>query len=245
MTAPALYVSNLRAGYGASEVLRGISFEVSPNSCVALLARNGVGKTTLATAIAGWINLRADALELGGASLLGLEPYEIARAGLGYVPQGRRPFRSLTVGENLSVVRMGVHKESLALVSDLFPVLRDRWNQMAGTLSGGQQQMLAIARALMGQPSLLLLDEPTEGLAPTIIEELLSGLLALKETGVSMLLLEQRLDFALSLADTVEVMGTGGGLAFSGNPGELADRHDIQHRYLGIAEEEDIPDTTV
>lgn len=231
----ALEIDSLYAGYGDASVLRGVSLKVDAQSCVALIARNGVGKSTLASAIAGWLPRRANVLRLDDRDLRDRRPYHIARAGLGFVPQGRRLFPSLTVQENLDVAAGAGRAEALELVRHLFPILWERRGQTAGTLSGGQQQMLAIGRALIKSPSLLLLDEPTEGLARNVIKELLDQLLVLKKTGMSMLLLEQRLDFALQIADVVLVMTTGGRLVFEGTPAELLERPDVQEQYIGLS----------
>ncbi|MDR7415389.1 MAG: ABC transporter ATP-binding protein [Armatimonadota bacterium] len=194
-----LRVEGLVCGYGGAPVLRGVSLEVGSGEVVGLLGRNGAGKTTLLRAIMGLVRPVQGRVRLDGVELTGLAPHEIPRLGIGYVPQGRRLFPELTVGENL---RMGLRVrgsegEALAWVLELFPVLRERWDQPAGRLSGGEQQMVAIARALCLRPILLLLDEPLEGLMPGMVQRVLEVLTHLAQEGVGVLLAEQRVGSAL------------------------------------------------
>jgi branched-chain amino acid transport system ATP-binding protein len=194
-----LRVEGLVCGYGGAPVLRGVFLEVGSGEVVGLLGRNGAGKTTLLRAIMGLVRPVQGRIWLDGVDLTGRAPYEIPRLGIGYVPQGRRLFPELTVGENL---RMGLRVrgsegEALARVLELFPVLRERWDHPAGRLSGGEQQMVAIARALCLRPILLLLDEPLEGLMPGMVHRVLSLLTHLAQEGVGVLLAEQRVEAAL------------------------------------------------
>ncbi|MDR5708207.1 MAG: ABC transporter ATP-binding protein [Armatimonadota bacterium] len=196
-----LRVEGLVCGYGGAPVLRGVSLEVGPGEVVGLLGRNGAGKTTLMRAIMGLVRPVEGSIRLDGRELTQLPPHEIPRLGIGYVPQGRRLFPELTVGENL---RMGLRvrgsaEEVLPWVLELFPILRERWDQPAGTLSGGEQQMVAIARALCLRPHLLLLDEPLEGLMPALVQRVLMVLTRLTQEGAGVLLAEQRVEAALRI----------------------------------------------
>ncbi len=202
----ALSLEGIDALYGESHVLRGVSFSLNPGRVLALLGRNGAGKTTCMSAIIGFLPPRTGEIRLFGEAIGRLSPEAISRRGVGFVPQGRRIFATLTVRENLAVSRQkraGVAvRWTLERVMELFPRLKDRLQQAAGSLSGGEQQMLAIGRALMGNPRVLLMDEPSEGLAPLIVAEVGRTLSRLKREGQSILLVEQNIKLALDLADS-------------------------------------------
>ena len=207
-----LTVEAIDTAYGLSRVLFGISLEVVAGECVSLLGRNGVGKTTTMRSVMGLTPPSRGRILWRGRDITGWPPHRVARAGIGFVPEDRRIFAELSVRENLEV---GAHAASrpgswtIDAVSDLFPVLRERRDQPGGFLSGGEQQMLTIARTLTGNPELLLLDEPSEGLAPLIVEMLRDKIEELKAQGLTILLAEQRVDFALALADRVYVLEKG------------------------------------
>ena len=213
-TAPALRLEGVNAFYGESHVLRDVSFSVGRGRVLALLGRNGAGKTTCMSSVVGFLeSIRGD-IRLFDRPIAGLAPEAIARRGVGLVPQGRRIFATLTVFENLCVAIRKADPEcearwELADVFERFPQLRERQKQVAGSLSGGEQQMLAIARALVSNPRLLLMDEPSEGLAPRIVHEVGETLLALKRSGLSILLVEQNATLALGVADDVAILNTG------------------------------------
>ncbi len=227
-----LEVDAIHTFYGESHVLDGASLEVSRGEVVALLGRNGAGKTTLVRSIIGFERPRRGRIAWEGAAIQGQPPYAIARRGVGLVPQGRRLFAPLSVAENL-VFGARPGPWTADRVYALFPRLRERAEQGAMTLSGGEQQMLAIGRALLTNPRLLLLDEPSEGLAPLIVQELGRVLAALKGEGLAMLVVEQNLPLALRVADRVYVLSRGR-VVYHGSPGELAMDEDVKRRYLGI-----------
>jgi branched-chain amino acid transport system ATP-binding protein len=204
-----LMLQSVSAGYGDTVVLEGISLDLSPGRTLAVLGRNGVGKTTLLATIMGHTRLRGGAIHFGGREISGFPAYRRARLGIGFVPQEREIFPSLTVEENLTVAeRPG--RWSLARVYDFFPSLTERRRNYGNQLSGGEQQMLAIGRALMGNPTLLLMDEPLEGLAPVIVDALLAGLDRLKrESDLALLLVEQHAQLALELAPDAIVLDRG------------------------------------
>jgi len=206
-----LRVEALRAGYGAAEVLHGVSLSVAPGEILCLMGRNGAGKTTLLRAVMGLLPLMAGAVRLGDVRLDLLPAHRVPGQGIGYVPQGRRLFAGLSVAENLEIGLMagGAGAALRAQVLDLFPRLRDRLRQHAETLSGGEQQMLALARALCLAPRLLLLDEPTEGLQPSMIDAIRQVVIEQRARGVAVLLVEQRLDAVLSVADRVAFLENG------------------------------------
>lgn len=231
-----LDVEGVHTYYGESHVLHGVSLRVAPGEAVALLGRNGAGKTTLIRTIVGFTPPRAGAVRLRGRAIHGLPPYRIARAGVGLVPQGRRIFAPLTVTENL---RLGARPArgggfTQEKVQALFPRLRERAAQGGGTLSGGEQEMLAIGRALMTNAPLLLLDEPSEGLAPLVVREIGRLLVELKREGLSILLVEQNVPLALRVADRVYVMSKGQ-IVYHGSPAELDADEDVKHRFLGVS----------
>ena len=226
-----LRVEDVHTYYGDSHVLHGVSLDVQPGEAVALLGRNGVGKTTLIRTIVGFTPPRRGRVQFDGGDIHGLPPYRIARAGLAVVPQGRRIFSPLTVAENLAIgARRGAWTD--AKVHEIFPRLRARTAQGGGSLSGGEQQMLAIGRALMMNPRLILLDEPSEGLAPIVVREIGSVLLRLKASGLAILLVEQNVPLALRVADRVYVMSKGQ-IVYHGAASGLDE--DVKRRFLGIA----------
>ena len=235
MATEALTLQGVDALYGDSHVLHGVSFEVGAGRVLALLGRNGAGKTTCMSAIIGFLPPRKGAIRLFGEPIAGLAPEAIARKGVGFVPQGRRVFQTLSVKENLQVSerRGSFSNWNLASVFDLFPQLEERAGQAAGSLSGGEQQMLAIARALMGNPRVLLMDEPSEGLAPLIVAEVGRTIARLKAEGQSILLVEQNVRLALELADEVVILNTGR-VAFIGSAGEARGNEALITQHLGV-----------
>jgi branched-chain amino acid transport system ATP-binding protein len=208
-----LAVEALHAFYGRAEVLRGVSFALDAGQVLVLLGRNGAGKSTTMKALIGLLHPRAGQVRLHGQDVAGWEPHRIARLGIGYVPEDRRIFTDLTVAENLEVgrqpARAGLPVWTPARLFELFPNLGRMRDRRGGRMSGGEQQMLAIARTLMGNPSLVLLDEPSEGLAPLIVEQVAYAVLALKAAGVTVLLAEQNLHFAARVADGAVVIESG------------------------------------
>lgn len=200
-----LQIDQIDAGYGGVQVLHGLSLLARAGEITCLMGRNGAGKTTTLRAIMGQVPVTSGQIRLEGANIAGLSAYEVPRLGIGYVPQGRRLFGEMTVAENIEIGLMARGKGSATRdrVLDLFPKLRERLTQQSRTLSGGEQQMLAMARALCLEPRVLLLDEPTEGLQPSMIALIRDTVLAMKSTGVAIVLVEQRVDAVLSLADHV------------------------------------------
>ena len=232
-----LEVKELRSGYGKGVVLHGIDLKVEERQAVALLGRNGMGKTTLIRSICGLEppTVTGGTVTLAGEGILGLSNYEIARRGLALVPQGRRVFGTLTVEENL---RIG-HRPTdggwdLGKVYELFPRLAERRNQPSGVLSGGEQQMLAIGRALMTNPLVVLMDEPSEGLAPAIRDVVRDTLIALKEDGQTILVAEQNVDLALDVADRLVVIGESGRIEWEGDPAELRNDPVLMNDLVGL-----------
>jgi branched-chain amino acid transport system ATP-binding protein len=238
-----LSVSDVHSSYGRAPVLRGTSLRINHGEVVGLLGRNGRGKTTLVRTIAGMTppRLRRGTVRLGGEEISGLPSHVVARRGVGLVPQGRGVFASLTVEENLTVTARtgpGGTEWTLPAAYELFPRLAQRRFSLGGNLSGGEQQMLAIARALLTNPVLLVMDEPSEGLAPAVIEQLRERLATLAGTGLSILLVEQNLGLALGLSDRVYVLGDRGEVAWTGLPDELAADPETQRRHLGVSTRE-------
>ena len=233
----ALSLAGVDALYGESHVLHRISFSLNAGRVLALLGRNGAGKTTCMSAIIGFLPPRAGEIRLFGEMIGRLSPEAISRRGVGFVPQGRRIFANLTVRENLAVSRQkrkgAAVPWTLERVIEIFPRLKERLQQAAGSLSGGEQQMLAIGRALMGNPRVLLMDEPSEGLAPLIVAEVGRTLLRLKQEGQSILLVEQNIKLALDLADEVVILNTGR-VAFSGSAGEVRNDQALITQHLGV-----------
>lgn len=228
-----LAVTDLHAYYGKSHVLRGVSLEVGARECVGLLGRNGAGRSTLLRALFGEVAATGD-VRLDGAALAGARPFRVAAAGIGLVPEDRAIFPDLTVAENLSVGAWGARRAgpwSAPEFLDMFPLLAARVRTPAGALSGGEQQLLTMCRSLLGQPRLLLVDEPTEGLAPMAVERVEALLREALRRGVAILLVEQKLTIALELADRVCVLGSGQ-VQFTGTPLEFADAHEVRRRWL-------------
>lgn len=232
-----LQVTDLHTYYGSSHVLFGLSLEVRQGEVVVLLGRNGAGKTTTLKSIMGVHQLRSGSVRFRGEDIAGLGSDDICRAGLGYVPEDSRIFKGLTVAENLETARKrgcgGNTFWDEARVFDLFPVLRENLKRRGDALSGGQQRMLAIGRTLMGNPDLLLLDEPSEGLAPVVVEQMLMKLTALKDTGATILLAEQNLRFSLRLADRAYIIEKGE-IRYQGLPSELSADAEVRKAYLMV-----------
>jgi branched-chain amino acid transport system ATP-binding protein len=229
-----LELDDVHTYYGESHILHGVTLTVGQGEAVALLGRNGAGKTTTIRTVVGFTPARAGAVRFAGRDVARLPAHRIARLGIGLVPQGRRIFPDLSVLENL---RLGERPRTggwtLERVYDYFPRLRERVRQKGGTLSGGEQQMLAIGRALMTNPTLLVMDEPSEGLAPLIVREIGRIVAELKREGLSILLVEQNLAFALALADRAYVMNKGQ-IVFAGAAAALAAADTVKHQYLGV-----------
>lgn len=238
MEAEILVMREVNTLYGDSHVLHNVSLSVKRGRAMALLGRNGAGKTTCLSTLIGFLRPRDGDIRLDGVSIAGLSPERIARMGIGLVPQGRRVFASLSVRENLLVARRargGAEAKSWSIedVFATFPRLGERQAQAAGSLSGGEQQMLAIGRALVSNPRLLMLDEPSEGLAPLIVHEVGETLLRLKAQGHSILLVEQNTALALKVADDVTILNTGR-IVFDGTAEELAARPELLQANLGV-----------
>jgi branched-chain amino acid transport system ATP-binding protein len=234
MSPAAVAVHGLHAYYGESHVLQGVDIEVGPGEAVSLIGRNGAGKTTTIAAIAGFVRPRRGTVTVNGADLTGAPPHRVARAGVALVPQGRRIFGDLSVGENIAVAaRPTPNGWDARGVLGLFPSLARRVAIRGDQLSGGEQQMLAIARALMRNPTVLLLDEPSEGLAPKLVEQVGEILTTLRATGLALLLVEQNLGLATQVGQRVLVMNKGT-IVFTGTPAELAAARDVEARYLGV-----------
>ena len=223
--------------YGESHILHGVSLEVKDGSVVALLGRNGMGKTTIIHSIIGFTPPRRGEIRFKGKNITGIQSYHIAKMGISLIPQGRRIFPSLSVEENLTMAARGGGKPgtwTLDRVYSLFPILRSRSKYKGTLLSGGEQQMLTIARALMTNPELLLMDEPSEGLAPIIVQEIERIIGQLKESGFSILLVEQNLPMALRLADYVYIVSKGV-IVYQSTAEELSDNEEVQAKYLGVS----------
>ena len=234
-----LNIEQLQAWYGKSHVLHGIDLRVAEGEIVSLLGRNGVGRSTLVKAVMGQVTATGS-VRLKGQQLLGLKAFQIAHLGVGYVPEGRDIFPTLTVEQNLLLGEKGAKKNnskasrwSLADMYRMFPRLQERAAVAAGVLSGGEQQMLTLCRTLMGDPDLIMIDEPTEGLAPKIVALVADYLLALKNKGVSVLLVEQKLAIAMDISQRVYVMGHGA-IVFEGTPGQLRENAAIRKEWLEV-----------
>ena len=234
--ADALTISALDCFYGETQVLHGLNLGLRQGEVHCLLGRNGAGKTTTLQAIMGLAPARAGSIKLGGVELTELEPHEVPTAGVAYVPQGRRLFAEMTVAENIEIGLMarGKGKAEREAVLDLFPILRERLKQRSGTLSGGEQQMLAMARALCLEPQVLLLDEPTEGLMPSMIAKIRETVAKLRQRGVSTLLVEQRVDAVLPVADRVSFIENGR-VRETAEVGRLRDDPELVKRYVGVS----------
>jgi len=236
MSEPLLTVEDIHTAYGLSRVLFGISLEVNAGECVCLLGRNGVGKTTTMRSVMGLTPPSSGRVVWKGRDIAGRTPHQVARAGIGFVPEDRRIFAELTVWENLDVAgRAGGRRGhwTVETVYELFPKLAELSNRQGGFLSGGEQQMLTIGRTLMGNPELLLLDEPSEGLAPLVVEMLREKIGELRDQGLTILLAEQGVEFSLSLADRVYVLEKGA-VRHAGPAAELRDNKELRERLIAI-----------
>ena len=238
LTTPLLEVAGLRVSYGAVAAIKGVDLSVGSGEVVALLGANGAGKSTMLRTISGLIRPRAGRITLGGQLIHRLPPARIVRLGIAHCPEGRRVFGNLSVAENLRLgaaaraERTGITEDRDRIYA-MFPVLRERMHQSAGTLSGGEQQMLALGRALMARPRVLLLDEPSLGLAPLLVQQIFRTLRELKAAGVTMLLVEQNIKLALDLSDRAYVLRTGE-VSLAGSATELkADYEKVAAAYLG------------
>jgi len=232
-----LELRDVHAAYGLSRVLFGVSLAIDAGECVCLLGRNGVGKTTTIRSVMGLTPPSAGRVVWKGRDIAGWPPYRVARAGIGFVPEDRRIFADLTVAENLDVAARG-HREgsgwTIERVYDVFPPLRELAGRRGGYLSGGEQQMLTIARTLMGSPELLLLDEPSEGLAPLVVDHLADQILRLKRQGLTILLAEQNVSFSVALADRVYVLEKGR-IRYQGPAAELRADEALRQELLGLS----------
>ena len=228
-----LEAHDVHTAYGLSRVLFGVSLEVAAGECVCLLGRNGVGKSTTMRSIMGLTPPQAGRITWKSVDITGWPPYRVAQAGIGFVPEDRRIFADLTVWENLDVAAKSGSAWTVARVFDLFPKLAELSGRNGGYLSGGEQQMLTIARTLMGNPELLLLDEPSEGLAPLVVDHLRAQIARLKHEGLTILLAEQNTEFSLALADRVYVLEKGS-IRFSGTAARLRDDAALRHELLAL-----------
>ena len=233
-----LEVKNIHTFYGTSHILFGVSLKVIRGECVCLLGRNGVGKTTTLKTIMGLAHAKQGTITYNGKSLTGLPPYEIARMGIGYVPDERLIFPDLTVRENLEIaakepLESDIAPWSVKRIYELFPVLEPLDGSPAGYLSGGEQQMLTCGRTLMGNPSLMLLDEPVEGLAPVVVQEVSRQIKRLKKIGLTILFAEQNIRFATEISDRAYVI-EGGRVRYEGTMAELEQQSEIKEKYLMI-----------
>lgn len=230
-----LKIENLQAFYGKSHVLHGVHLEVGAGEIVSLLGRNGSGRSTTSKAIMGLVKCEGSIL-WRGEQILGKKTYEIAQLGLGYVPESRDIFPSLTVEQNLHLGEKSTRKAggwSFGDMYRMFPVLKERQHTLAGVMSGGEQQMLTLCRTLMGDPDLIIIDEPTEGLAPKIVELVAHYLTELKKRGISVLLIEQKLTIAMGISDRCLVMGHGS-IVFEGTPDALRQDTDVRKEWLEV-----------
>lgn len=235
MGKPMLEVNQIHAAYGQVKVLHGVSFDVNPSEIVCLLGRNGAGKTTALKSVMGLLPVSQGAVSLDGEALSTLPAHDIPRRGIGYIPQGRRLFAELSVAENIEIGLMTRNQgaDTREWVLELFPRLRERLKQTAGTLSGGEQQMLATARALCLRPKVLLLDEPTEGLQPSMIDLIRDVIVKMKAEGFGIVLVEQRVDAVLSIADRVVFLENGRSVETC-TPARLKEEPGLLARYLGV-----------
>jgi branched-chain amino acid transport system ATP-binding protein len=229
-----LVVKEIHVYYGDSYVLQGVSLEVGKSEIVALLGRNGSGKTTTLRSIIGLTKLKSGSIRFKDLEITDLPAFKIARMGIGYIPQGSRIFPELTVFENLKIGFRGkLKKDVLEDIFELFPILKEKLNQIAGTLSGGERQMLAIARALATEPDLVLMDEPTIGLMPSLVYKLKEVIIELKKRGISVLLVEQKIPLALQISDRSYIL-VNGRIKYCGNSADLQKNNDILLGYLGV-----------
>jgi branched-chain amino acid transport system ATP-binding protein len=230
-----LEINNIDAAYGKAKILHSLSLSAKPGEILCLLGRNGAGKTTTMQTIMGLLRLKAGSITLDGEDLGSLPAHEVPKRGIGYIPQGRRLFSELTVAENIEIGLMvrGKGEATREWVLDLFPRLRERLDQAAETLSGGEQQMLATARALCIEPRVLLLDEPTEGLQPSMIEQIRQVIVRMKAEGVAIILVEQRVDAVLSIADRVAFIENGRNRE-TVDAEVLRQDHTLLNKYVGV-----------
>lgn len=233
-----LIVRNLHAQYGKSHILRGVDFSVSPGEIVSLIGRNGSGRSTTLKAIMGLVTPTQGSVTLDGLNVAKRQPYEIARSGIAYVPEERLVFASLTVEQNLQLgmapERRDAPKWTIAQMLEYFPRLAERFKTHAGSLSGGEQQMLTICRSLLGNPRVILIDEPTEGLAPMIVDSVMRMIVDIGNRGVGVVLVEQKLTFALRISKRILVMGHGH-IVFEGSPEDLKNNAAIRTNWLEVA----------
>lgn len=232
-----LEVENIHTSYGLSRVLFGISLHVAQGEVVALLGRNGVGKTTTLRSIMGLTKPQSGSVRWKGKEIIGMQPFQIAQAGIGLVPEERKIFSDLTVWENLDVaakqLRTNAPQWTIERVFELFPALESLKSRRGGYLSGGEQQMLTIARTLMGNPQLILVDEPSEGLAPVIVQQLVSQITKLKKEGMTIVLSEQNTEFSLKLSDRVYILEKGK-VRYEGRTEEFMKDEEVQRAYLTV-----------
>ena len=230
-----LKIDDIHVYYGAIHAIKGISFEVHEGEIVALIGANGAGKSTILKTVSGLMNPSSGSISFLGENITHTDAYKLVRHGLAHVPEGRRIFLQMSVQENLDMgafTKKGVSKEDLDMVFQLFPRLKERRNQVAGTLSGGEQQMLAMSRALMSHPKLIMLDEPSMGLAPILVDQIFSIIQDLHKAGTTILLVEQNASKALKVADRAYVLETGK-ITLSGTGAELAQSDEVRKAYLG------------
>ena len=230
-----LKIEDIHVYYGAIHAIKGISFEVHEGEIVALIGANGAGKSTILKTVSGLMHPRSGSITFMGENIAHTDAYKLVRHGLAHVPEGRRIFLQMTVQENLDMgafTQKTVSKEDLDMVFDMFPRLKERRNQIAGTLSGGEQQMLAMSRALMSHPKLIMLDEPSMGLAPILVDQIFSIIKDLHKAGTTILLVEQNASKALQIADRAYVLETGN-ITLSGTGEELSRSDEVRKAYLG------------
>ncbi len=233
-----LIVQNLHAQYGKSHILRGVEFSVAPGEIVSLIGRNGSGRSTTLKAIMGLVPPTEGSVTIDGVDVTGRQPYEIARSGIAYVPEERLVFANLTVEQNLQLGvasgRSNAPQWTIAEMLDYFPRLAERRRTLAGSLSGGKQQMLTICRSLLGNPRVILIDEPTEGLAPKIVESVMKMIVDIGNRGVGVVLVEQKLTFALRISKRILVMGHGE-IVFEGSTEDLKNNAEVRRNWLEVA----------
>lgn len=232
-----LTITDLSVSYGKARVIDQLNLQVHQGEMLSIIGPNGAGKTTLLRCISGLVPANQGEVRFEGRPIQGLPAHKIARLGITHCPEGRRPFPEMTVLENIMMGGLTIRKEAfherLEYVYQLFPILKERESQYAGTMSGGQQQMVAIGRALMTSPKLLILDEPSIGLAPLVVEEIFEQIRMIKESGVTILLVEQNVDVALKVTDRIAVMDHGQ-ISFLGQPSDLVNDSSLREIYLGI-----------